>query len=144
MALNVPGWLSLGFLLLWGGAFTATHLPMDPDKEFLRFPHADKLAHLGIYLTLAFVALTVARAWKVRWNRGRTVLGISALLALGVFDELTQLAVRGRTASVLDWMADSVGVLLGTALFVVCLSFFRPNQDDVVDYRSSVVSNDIS
>lgn len=69
----------------------------------------DKAQH-----ALAFVALAVLglQAYPGRW--GRLWLG---LLLLGAAIELAQAAVGWRQGDVADWVADAVGVALGTGLF---------------------------
>ncbi|MEJ6001971.1 VanZ family protein [Paucibacter soli] len=70
----------------------------------------DKLNHLLAFATLAVVsALSLAGARRER----KVVLG---LLAYGIFIELVQTQVPGRSAEVADVLADMVGVALGLLL----------------------------
>jgi VanZ family protein len=78
----------------------------------------DKILHALEYGLMGFLA---ARGVLLTWNISRlwgVVLGASMALACGVFDELHQHFVPGRTASVFDALADLVGGVLGAWLFV--------------------------
>lgn len=73
-------------------------------------PQADKLVHLGLYAVLG---------GALAWGRGRSGaafphwLLVGAGIAYGATDELHQLLVPGRDASVFDFVADGAGVILG-------------------------------
>jgi VanZ family protein len=80
-------------------------------------PSTDKLVHAGLFMILGLF---------LAWGRRRTGSSVSGLLFLlmgvgyGALDEWHQSFVPGRDASVADWVADSVGVMLG---LVLSLSF---------------------
>lgn len=78
----------------------------------LRFPHADKVAHLLEYATLAGAWLGALRATWPAAARGRHA-ALAALLAAayGATDEWHQSFVPGRSAEVADWCADAAGAL---------------------------------
>lgn len=115
---KVPLIATIVLIGLWATAFTATHMPMEPGKEPL-FPHVDKLVHAGIYAILAITALFAATAWNYRWSLLLAVTVALALVGMGIFDELTQTLVAGRTADPLDLAADTLGVILGISLYAV-------------------------
>jgi VanZ family protein len=81
----------------------------------------DKLLHTTAYAVLGGLAL---RAFHAGWPRLRGRLAVwAALLTLGygAADECYQALVPWRDASVLDWLADCVGMalaLLGTSLAI--------------------------
>ena len=80
-------------------------------------PGVDKLVHGGLFLALALTGL-----WA---GIGRTVLG-AALIAYAAVSEVIQgVAPLDRTASVADWLADVVGVLLGLAIWGVVRAVAR-------------------
>lgn len=89
-------------------------------------PHADKVAHLGLYGVLG-AALGFGWARSPRPVRHLLLLGIGALY--GVTDEIHQVYVPGRTPDVADWAADVVGVLVGYGV-VVALLGRRGRADD--------------
>lgn len=73
-------------------------------------PPWDKLYHAGNFGVLAgLLYLATGRAW----------LAVLLASAYGVSDELHQAYVPGRSADVLDWLADTTG-----ATFAVLLTFF--------------------
>jgi VanZ family protein/UDP-2,3-diacylglucosamine pyrophosphatase LpxH len=80
----------------------------------------------------AFAALSLSLELAWRGNRTGTPvyrrhLAIFALLALlGVLDEGRQAYVPGRTAAVVDWLADLAGAVLGLA--GSCLPFFTSRR----------------
>jgi VanZ family protein len=76
----------------------------------------DKLQHTAGYLV---GGVLLARAL----TGSRRGMAIAALLGLlyGVSDELHQLLVPGRNASVLDWCADALGIFLGIAAWRLTL-----------------------
>jgi len=83
-------------------------------------PHFDKILHAGIYAALAISAVVLAAIWGIRLTPIR-IAGLFLLLVFaGVFDEVTQGFVEGRTTDPFDLLADSVGALLG---FSLCLLF---------------------
>jgi len=81
------------------------------------FRISDKAAHLaeysgfGLLLTVAFRG-TLSRA--PRWVLIVVVVLVGA--GVGALDETYQLTVPGRSRELLDWVADVVGVLIGTGL----------------------------
>jgi len=83
----------------------------------------DKLQHLAAFAVLA--AATGLWITPAFWKR-RPVLSLSlvALIgsAYGVVDELHQYYVPGRFSSSWDWLADTLGALLGA---VAVLLFMR-------------------
>ncbi|QDU77187.1 VanZ like family protein [Bremerella volcania] len=113
---KVPLIATLVLFGLWAIAFTATHWPMEPDNDPL-FPHVDKFVHAGIYAILAITALFAATAWNYRWSLLLAVTVALALVGVGMFDELTQLFVAGRTADPLDLVADTFGAVVGISLY---------------------------
>ena len=74
----------------------------------------DKLAHLLLYGVLGALALRAA------WNPThplRSIMVVALGVALfGAADELHQLIIPGRSADLVDWVADSIGGLTGAAL----------------------------
>lgn len=113
---KVPLIATLVLIGLWAIAFTATHWPMEPNKDPL-FPHIDKLVHAGIYAVLAITTLFAATAWNYRWSFLLAVTVALTLVGVGMFDELTQMFVDGRTADPLDLAADTLGAVMGISLY---------------------------
>lgn len=91
----------------WAGIFVLTHLPPATLREHV--PRIwDKLAHFLAYFFLA-VLLGAALVLTFPRRRGIPAWVLLIGLAYGVVDELLQPFVR-RDATLLDWVADAVGV----------------------------------
>ena len=72
-------------------------------------PGVDKVVHL-----LLFTALAVSGRWA---GMGRRVLAALLVVYAAVSEVVQGVTPLGRSASVADWLADVVGVLLGLALW---------------------------
>jgi UDP-2,3-diacylglucosamine pyrophosphatase LpxH len=112
---------ALALAIAWLGHLSA--LPLG-----VRLPHPrDWAAHAA-----AFAALGLALELAWRGNRTGTPvyrrhLAIFALLAVfGALDEWQQAYVPGRSADVVDWLADLAGTFLGLA--ASCLPFFTSRR----------------
>jgi VanZ family protein len=105
----------------WLALFVGTHIPRVPRA--LQMPGADKWQHTLAYAGLAFL-LAARRSFgkPLTWTRVLAVAGI--VIAYGAVDELTQIPV-GRDAEFMDWLADSLGTLLGVGVFALGQVFFR-------------------
>jgi VanZ family protein len=104
--------------VIWLGAIlTATSLPSSilPDAHVR---YADKGVHFIMYGGLG---LLLARAMHnpPRTTRLRVILAAFLLVAaIGGLDEWHQRYIQGRSTELADWMADSVGGLLGALIWV--------------------------
>ncbi len=75
----------------------------------------DKIAHLVEYLVLAFL---LARAfyfqnWRPLTIRDAVRWAVVVAIVYAATDEIHQYFVPGRFADVTDWVADSMGAVLG-------------------------------
>jgi VanZ family protein len=79
----------------------------------------DKVAHLALYLVLG-----VALAWGRHRARKKIPLGLLILagMAYGASDEWHQSFVPGRTPSLGDFLADSLGVAIGVGVAAALLA----------------------
>lgn len=94
----------------------ATHYPR-PEQLLGRYGHADKLLHFVAYWLLALVVAMAV--WGAgHWSRRTALIVAIALAAFGAVDEITQ-PLFGRTADVLDWAADCVGIAIGVLLVAI-------------------------
>lgn len=105
------------WIAYWVAIFAMTHVPIERSGPPL-IPNADKAVHLTAYFVL-----TLLGGWALLSqvsSRGKSSLlfwaGVYAIY--GMADELTQPFVN-RTASVGDWLADAIGILLATIFLVV-------------------------
>lgn len=106
-------------ILYMGVIFYLSHQPTMPIP--MRFPHQDKVMHFGAYLILGSL-LAHAIFPGSRKRRFALAFGIASLY--GISDEIHQMFVPGRDASVLDWLADAAGAWVGAFFF--CRSITLP------------------
>lgn len=97
----------------------ATHYPK-PEQLLGRHGHSDKLLHFVAYFLLAVFVVAAVRG-AGRWSRRAAMIVAVALAAFGAVDEISQ-PLFGRTADVLDWAADCVGIAVGMLLVAVTSS----------------------
>jgi VanZ family protein len=125
-------WLGLGFLVLvvYGSLvpFDFTFRPLDEQiqryraalAEPVRFEsRSDWAANVLLFIPLSFLliaARAVDREPKAGWSAGLIVLPLCTLLSAAI--EFTQLYFPSRTTSLNDVVAESIGGLLGTALWL--------------------------
>jgi VanZ family protein len=114
----------LPFLAGCTAIFFVSNMQRPPVPDALSFRFADKLLHAVAYGGLAGLALIGALGrggWRGR-NRGRAALVALLLASLyGVVDEVHQAYVPGRSSTVGDWVADTLGAL------VVVAAWWRAN-----------------
>jgi VanZ family protein len=93
-----------------------SHLPS--PVELPEVSHLDKLLHFGAY---GVMAVLFYRTYSAGWPQAgkRTLVWASAASAalFGLSDEIHQFFVPYRTADPLDFLADSLGALLGAILY---------------------------
>lgn len=92
------GWMGLIFFL--------SHQPSLPTPSL--FPHQDKLFHAVTYGVLGLLLQGGLPDTPGRW-----LLAWLMASLYGCSDEIHQLFVPGRSADLLDLLADSAGALLG-------------------------------
>ena len=81
-----------------------------PAQEAPTIGVGDKLDHVAAFLVLTLLGRAAY------WTRPAAMLAVG-LSAFGAFIELSQaIPLIGRDASVADWVADSIAVLIGLAL----------------------------
>ena len=86
----------------------ASWLPMAAVRDAVDVTeHADKLVHASMFAILGALGI---RGWQQAHQHWRV---LAFLLGLGVVTEALQSLVPGRSASIWDWLADAIGVLLG-------------------------------
>jgi len=105
---------------LWGAAlllyaaliFWLSSRPFPEGPPLFHFSWGDKLWHFLEYLPFGFLA------WKAILPKNGGGLALALIISLGYAgsDELHQWFVPTRTASLLDWSVDVLGVLSGLLL----------------------------
>jgi VanZ family protein len=106
-----PGRLSLWapVLAYMAAIFYLSGLQTAPLPEDV----SDKTAHLGAYAVLAVLSVRAVAGglpcrvtWRIAW------LGLAIAGGYGIFDEIHQSFVPGRSASIADWYADVTGAVI--------------------------------
>lgn len=105
----------LPLIIHWVTIFILTSLPSEklPSVEI-----SDKFNHFIAFFVLAFF-LNLTLKYQTKYpSLKKNVLLITIIVAAsyGLLDELHQLLVPGRSAEVLDWIADFAGALTGSLL----------------------------
>ena len=105
----------------WCLLFTATHWP----RLNVPLRGGDKFAHGAGYFGLALAVLAVVFCFvRPRWPHFLAIF--VALACYGALDEATQLLVPGRSADVLDWLADLGGAAMGIVAGILMTRGMRP------------------
>lgn len=102
-------------IIYWIVLLIATSIPAD------RMPSVgvgDKFSHFFAYLILSallYFAFSLQEKYSVLKNNPALIsAGIAS--AYGIFDELHQMLIPGRSAELLDWVADFCGALAGVLI----------------------------
>lgn len=113
-------------MIAWASCILAlTSWPSPPDVV-PAVPGSDKVAHFTVYAILGHL---VARALRSPVSLRTRLNAITAMVIFGFIDELHQVLIPGRSASVWDWTADAVGASTGLLLGLHLLSLARARQD---------------
>jgi VanZ family protein len=111
----------------WLALFSGTHYPKPPEVVL---GANDKVLHFSGYLGLAFL-LVALRQVSMPLDRRKLAIIVATAVALasayGVFDEITQIPV-GRDCSLLDWVADTSGAVVGALLAAAAFSSWRRHR----------------
>lgn len=116
--MRIPRWLPV---TLWAALlFTLTSIP---NPSLPSVPGGDKAAHAIMYGVLAALAL---HAWPPRRRPlGSRLLLLVVIAGLAAADEWHQLYIAGRSADVLDWVADMGGAAAALALTWIVMALRR-------------------
>jgi VanZ family protein len=103
--------------LILPGAWAVVILAMTsvPQPPSIGAPGTDKVVHFAVYLILGLLC----RRWIGETRRGKgqgSAAALGAILVFAAMDELHQLFIPGRMASVSDWLADAAGGAAGIAV----------------------------
>jgi VanZ family protein len=71
---------------------------------------SDKTAHVAAYFVFGLLCLRATHGGIGPLRTGPTLAALALALAYGALDEWHQSWVPGRSPSVLDWVADGVGI----------------------------------
>ncbi len=82
------------------------------------FSYADKLYHLLAYAVYGWSLVLAVRTFPLT-SRQRMILALTIGFLFAASDELHQAFIPGRTADVLDWLADALGIVCAIVLTIV-------------------------
>ena len=128
---RVPAWVATLVVAAAIAYLTLARFDMDPD-DVPRIPHLDKVVHFLMFGGLAWMAaidyaahLSGPRLRRVRPVLVVVVCAVGASLA-GAAVEVAQGAMGlGRSEDVFDWLADTVGAVVGAAIAFVMIQYWR-------------------
>ncbi len=104
-------------VVYWIALFTGTHMPHPPSPAAVGIKASDKVQHFT-----AFFGLATLLYWVVPGRRGplRKVLVVLAIaVPYAAFDEWSQGFVSTRTVDFRDFIANCLGILAATLLYLV-------------------------
>jgi len=93
----------------------------------------DKVAHFFAYLVLS-VLLYLTFIFQEKFSfaqRNAVQLTLAIAICYGVLDELHQMLVPGRSAELLDWIADSIGSVSGILIISFFIKKFKKQAETV-------------
>ena len=117
----------LPLILYWLLILTLTSLPgVDVPDIHLN----DKIEHLMAYGGLGFL-LNLSLRIQNKFTLVKKYPAWFAILivsAYGALDELHQLFIPGRSCDILDWTADTIGVIIGVAIMTLLIIAVEKKQ----------------
>jgi VanZ family protein len=121
----------LPLIIYWIVLFVATTIPARSVPSL--GIGGDKVAHFFAYLILSVLLyLTLSFQKKSSFGqRNAILLTLAVAICYGVFDELHQMLVPGRSAELLDWIADSLGASFGVLLTSLFLKKFKKEAETI-------------
>lgn len=97
-----------------GVIFFASSLSRPLPDRMSGFP--DWISHPGAYATLAYLACRAATGVG-RLDRSRALRVVCAATLYGATDEIHQIFIPARDASLMDVVKDLIGAILGAAFY---------------------------
>jgi Predicted integral membrane protein len=117
----------LPLILYWLLILTLTSLP---GVDVPNIQINDKIEHILAYGGLGFLlnlSLRIQNKFTIvkKYPAWFTVLIVSSY---GALDELHQLFIPGRSCDILDWTADTVGVIIGVTIMTILILAVEKKQ----------------
>lgn len=115
----------LPLAIYWIILFTATSIPSEYAPSI---GIGDKFSHFFAYFGLSvllYLTLLFQKKFAIL-NKYPGFMSLMIASLYGMFDELHQMLIPGRSGELLDWIADFVGVIIG--ILIVKLIFNRYNS----------------
>lgn len=90
--------------------------------------HIDKFGHIGLYFVFGFLLFfTFHYSKKKILQKNAVLFAILTGLTYGLLDEIHQYFVPGRTASIMDLLADLIGLTLAQICIIIIISLSKKN-----------------
>ena len=83
-----------------------------------------KTAHFFIFLLLGLLMMSLVKSMEIR-SITAAVVALGICMVLAVLDETHQYFIEGRSAEMRDVVIDSLGAVVGIALYSVLRTVFR-------------------
>ncbi len=113
---NTDKYVFLPLKIYWTILFILTTIPGNSLPKTIKI--SDKIEHLVAYSILAFL-LSFAIHFKKKFSPTKIFIWCIILVSLyGGFDEIHQMFIPMRSAEWLDFLADFIGAILGTAIAI--------------------------
>jgi VanZ family protein len=109
-----PRWLLLT-LLIAVCVLGLTHIPGQDMPQFLQVGDLDKVEHVAAY---GLIAGSFLLSLKTPVRPALLLIGLAALAGIGALDETTQPLVN-RTADIVDYASDLIGIAIACVVFLV-------------------------
>lgn len=110
---------------LWIIYLSSLSSPTIPD---FGFTWQDKVIHAGAFFVYGmFLQLFLAKTLRLKFGAKYILLFFLIGCLFGASDEVHQYFVPGRSSEVLDWMADTTGLLLSLVM-IFSFSKFRTSS----------------
>ncbi len=135
--INGLRWAVILLAIYWIAIFIGTHLP---PRAMMPVRANDKVLHAIAYIGLSFLV-----AWAVPTRRPHlwrnVFVGVAICVAYAIVDEFSQIPV-GRSADLYDFIADCIGIAIGTTAYVAIRSLILANGWTL--FESEVAENHTS
>ncbi len=111
---NIRAWLPA---ILWAGTifFLSAQSSLPPIAPSV--PNFDKVEHFGTYGLLGILVIDAVRRSSTLTLPKAVLVAILITSAYGASDEFHQRFVPNRSCDVWDWTADTIGGILGVAVY---------------------------
>lgn len=97
--------------------------PGSPEVTRYFFQGEDKLAHFGLFMGWSFL-LTLRGLYTSLENRLVLLIVVSAALVVGAATEILQGMIPYRSRDLIDFFADAIGTITGSAVAMVFKRIF--------------------
>lgn len=111
-------------IVYWVILFTATTLPA---RDLPTTGVSDKIEHFSAYLILA-ILLNLTLMFQNKYPNLKKKAWLFTLmfsLVYGGLDEIHQYFIPGRDCDIIDWLADTAGVLIGLGIVRIFINYFK-------------------